>query len=613
MSTSEPALLPDVVAASSDSQVRSTTAAALGTLFEWYDFTLYAALAGVLANKFFNGFDPSIGFFFALLTFGVGFVVRPFGAIVFGRLGDKIGRKRTFMITILIMGLATFAVGLLPTYGMLGMAAPVLLVTLRVLQGLALGGEYGGAVIYVTEHVQRNRHGFGTSFIQLTGTLGFVMALVAIQLVQSVVSQDAFEAWAWRIPFLVSIIMLGVSLRVRLQMHESPVFKRMAEEQRLSSAPVLETFGSWKNIKLLATALVGIGGGMSVVYYNAVTYRLFFLTKTLNVPLASANFIVGCAALSAIPMFWFAGWLSDRLGRKPVILAGFALGLVATFPIFHQIASIANPALTEAQARTAITIRTDPASCSFMFNPLGTRTFTSPCDVARQTLSAMSANYVLEDDTGSTLTEVHVGSRMVSAAVAADFDQASFMGELKPALAQAGFGVKGDPDRLAQLKIVGLDAVLLFAMALGYSPAGVAMAEMFPARIRYTAMSFPYHFSTGWVGGAASHLRLHNRRRSRQHLRRALVHDQLARRGHRCHGTVLSGTTGRAGLKRNRTLVRIVRTRRIRGMRGTFHPSPAEGPHNDRLAIRSAVNGFRTEDDDSALEIFYRRQNWVVR
>ena len=551
MSTCESAVLPDVVEASSGSQVRTTIAAALGTLFEWYDFTLYAALAGVLANNFFNGFDPSIGFFFALLTFGVGFVVRPFGAIVFGRLGDKIGRKRAFMITILIMGVATFAVGLLPTYEMLGMAAPVLLVTLRVLQGLALGGEYGGAVIYVTEHVQKNRRGLGTSFIQMTGTLGFVMALVAIQLVQSVVSRGTFEAWAWRIPFLVSIIMLAVSLRVRLQMHESPVFKRMAEERRLSSAPVLETFGSWKNIKLLAIALVGIGGGMSVVYYNAVTYPLFFLTKTLNVPLASANFIVGCAALSAIPMFWFAGWLSDRLGRKPVILAGFILGLIATFPIFHQIASIANPALTEAQSRTAIIIRTDRANCSFMFNPLGSRMFTSPCDVARQTLSSMSANYVLEDDARSTITEVHVGSRVVGATVAAKFDPANFTGELKLVLAQAGFGVKGDPDRLAQLEIVGLDAILLLAMALGYSPVGVAMAEMFPARIRYTAMSFPYHSSTGWVGGLLPTVAFHDRRGPGRHFRRALVHDRLAHRRHLGHGPVLSGTAGRSGLRRN--------------------------------------------------------------
>ena len=452
-------------------------------------------------EKLFSGLDPTTSYLFSLLTFGVGFVVRPFGAIVFGRLGDKIGRKRTFMITILIMGLSTFAVGLLPTYGALGVVAPIFLVSLRVLQGLALGGEYGGAVIYVTEHVQKNRRGLGTSFIQMTGTLGFVMALGAIQLVQGVVSQAAFEAWAWRVPFLVSIVLLGVSLRVRLQMHESPVFKRMAQEQRLSSAPVREAFGSWQNVKLMSIALVGLGGGISVVYYNAVTYPLFFLTRTLNVSPSSANLIVACAALGAIPMFWFAGWLSDRIGRKPVILAGFILGLVATFPIFRQVAAIANPALAEAQARTTITVRTNPAGCSTMFNPLGTRKFSSPCDVARQTLSAMSANYSMQDDARPAATEVQVGSRIIAADEAAGFDEAGFNATLRSALAEAGFGVPGNPGKLAQLEIVGLIGILLFAMALGYGPSGVAMAEMFPARIRYTAMSFPYHLSTGWVGG----------------------------------------------------------------------------------------------------------------
>ncbi len=501
MSEPEPAVLARSAVSSAGFQARTTTAAAVGTVFEWYEFTLYAALASVIAGKFFSGLDPATGFLFALLTFGVGFVVRPFGAIVFGRLGDRIGRKRTFLMTIVIMGAATFAVGLLPTFAAAGIAAPVMLVTLRVLQGLALGGEYGGAVIYVTEHVERRRRGLATSFIQMTGTLGFVMALVMIQLVQGVVGPAAFEAWGWRVPFLVSIAMLAVSLRVRLQMHESPVFKQMAEERRLSAAPVLETFGSWGNVRLLLVALVGIGGGMSVVYYNAVTYPLFFLTKTLNVPLAAANVIVGCGALSTLPMFWFAGWLSDRIGRKPVILAGFTLGLAATFPVFHQVAAISNPALEAAQARTRITVATDPAGCSLMFNPLGNRAFTSPCDVARQTLSAMSANYVLQGAAFAQGTEVRVGDRIVTADAAAGFDQKNFVDALRAALAQAGFGAKADPGLSEQMQIVGLNAILLLAMALGYAPAGVAMAEMFPARIRYTAMSFPYHFSTGWIGG----------------------------------------------------------------------------------------------------------------
>jgi len=485
---------------SKSSTVRVITAAALGTVFEWYEFTMYAAMAAILAAKFFSGVNPSIGFFFALLTFGVGFVVRPFGAIVFGRLGDRIGRKRTFLITILIMGLATFSVGLLPTYATAGLAAPVLLVILRVLQGLALGGEYGGAVIYVTEHVARNRRGLSTSFIQMTGTLGFLLALVVIQVVRSFADDATFDAWAWRIPFLVTILMLWVSVRVRLQMHESPVFKKMAEERRLSAAPVTETFGSLKNIRLLAIALIGIGGGMSVVYYNAVTYPLFFLTKTLGVPMTTANVIVGCAALCAIPMIWFAGWLSDRLGRKPVMLAGFSLALVATFPVFHQIAAIANPTLTEAQRTTAISIQADPASCSFMFNPLGSRKFTSPCDVARQALTAVSANYELVEHAGP-VTEVRVGERRLVADRSGPFDASDFAKQITAASKESGFGAAGNPAPFDQLRIIALLLVLLLAMALGFAPVGVAMAEMFPARIRYTAMSFPYHFSSGWIGG----------------------------------------------------------------------------------------------------------------
>lgn len=501
MDASEAIAAPLASAKPVGAQVRTVTAAALGTVFEWYEFTLYAAMAGVLAGKFFSGLDPSIGFLFALLTFGIGFIVRPVGALVFGRLGDRIGRKRTFMITIMIMGLATFAVGLLPSYETAGIVAPVLLITLRILQGLALGGEYGGAVIYVTEHVARNRRGLNTSFIQMTGTLGFLMALLSIQLVQAVVTQAMFDAWAWRIPFLISIVLLAVSIKVRLQMHESPVFKKMAEEKRLSTSPVRETFGSWENVRLMAIALIGIGGGMSVVYYNAVLYPLFFLSRTLSVPMPVANLMTTVAALCSIPMIWFAGWLSDRVGRKPVMLAGFLLGAVATFPVFHQIAELANPALAATQANTAVTIRTDGAGCSFMFNPLGNRSFTAPCDVARQVLSGSSVNYERMDRPGSAATEVQVGDRVITVNGPAGFDQAQFTRDLKDALKQAGFGVPGNPDAAAQVKIIGLLLVLLLAMALGYSPVGVAMAEMFPARIRYTAMSFPYHFSSGWIGG----------------------------------------------------------------------------------------------------------------
>lgn len=487
--------------AKSSSHVTTIIAAAIGTVSEWYDFTLYAASAGILAKKFFSGLDPSLSFIFALLTFGVGFVVRPLGAIVFGRLGDQIGRKRTFLITIVIMGIVTFSVGLLPTYAAIGVLAPALLLTLRVIQGLALGGEYGGAVIFITEHVQRNRRGLSTSFIQMTGTLGFLMALISIQLVQAAFGQDAFDDWAWRVPFLVSIVLFVVSIRVRLRMHESPIFKKMAEERRLSAAPVRETFGSLENLKLLAIALVGIGGAMSVVYYNAVTYPLFFLTKTLGVPANSANFIVGLAALFAIPMIWFAGWLSDLLGRKPVMLAGFALGLVATFPVFHQVAEIANPELMEVQRKINVEVLTDGSSCSFMFNPLGNKAYNTACDVARQILADSSVNYTRVDQPALSPTEVRLGARVVAGESGVDFDRSRFAKELAEAVKSSGFSLAANPDIKAQMKIVGLLLILLLAMALGYAPVGVAMAEMFPARIRYTAMSFPYHFSSGWIGG----------------------------------------------------------------------------------------------------------------
>ena len=368
------------------------------------------------------------------------------------------------------------------------------------MQGLALGGEYGGAVIYVTEHVHRSKRGLSTSFIQMTGSLGLIVALVVIQAVQASTTQISFDTWAWRLPFLLSIILLAASVRIRQRMHESPVFKKMQEEKRLSTSPVRETFGTVANLKQLAVALFGLGSAMAVIVYNALFYPLFFLTQTLKLPSATANLLTMAATVLCIPLFCLAGWLSDRFGRKPVVLTGFVLAIATTFPIFHEIAHLANPALEAAQVSAPVSVQTVPGGCSFMFNPIGSRRFTSPCDVGRQILSAASVTYTTAEVPGATETVVHVGDRTIATAVDG-FDQKQFTHDLGDALKQAGYGAAASPGGMQQIEIIGLLLLLLFCMTLGYGPVAVAMAEMFPARIRYTAMSFPYHFASGWIGG----------------------------------------------------------------------------------------------------------------
>jgi hypothetical protein len=504
--TSPAAVAPDAVPVT-QSTMRVIAAASIGTVFEWYDFTLYGSLATVIAKKFFAGVDPTTGFIFALLTFGVGFIMRPFGAVVFGRVGDRIGRKKTFLVTVVIVGVATVGVGCLPGYDSIGIFAPILLITLRMLQGTALGGEYGGAATYVAEHSPRNRRGLNTSWISSTGTVGLLPSFAVILLVRGLTGEH-FDAWGWRIPFIFSVVLLLISVRIRLYMNESPAFALLKNENRLSSAPRSETFLEWANIKRLLVALFAICGGMTCVYYTAVLYPTFFLTQTLKVDPQEANIVVTLATLTCIPMFLGAGWLCDRFGRKPILLIGFLLTAVTLFPIFRAMTQYANPALASAQSSAPIVIDADPAECSFMFNPVGARHFTSSCDIAKQALSAAGVSYEIRLGATGETTAVHIGNSSVQSYDAKDLDKAhagaravAFNTSLGSALDAARYPRKADPASFNKPMVFVLPVVLLAYMALTLVPTAPALVELFPTQIRHTSMSFPYHFASGWIGG----------------------------------------------------------------------------------------------------------------
>ena len=483
-------------------------ASSLGTVFEWYDFYLYGSLAAIIAKQFFSGLDAGSAFIFALLAFAAGFIVRPFGALVFGRLGDMIGRKYTFLVTILIMGVSTFIVGVLPNYASIGVAAPVILIVLRMLQGLALGGEYGGAATYVAEHAPNGKRGAYTAWIQTTATIGLFLSLIVILGVRTTVGEEAFADWGWRIPFLVSLVLLGISVWIRMQLSESPAFQKMKAEGKVSKAPLSEAFGQWKNLKVVILALIGLTAGQAVVWYTGQFYALFFLTQQLKVDAVTANLMIAAALLLGTPFFVIFGTLSDKIGRKPIIMMGCVLAVVTYFPAFKMLTEAANPALAAAQAANKVVIVADPAECSFQFNPTGTTKFTSSCDVAKQALSNRSVSYESEVAPAGTPAVIKIGDDTIASyslkglspdelkAKGAEFNKA-----VSDTLKKDGYPEKADPAKMNKVMMIVILFYLVLLVTMVYGPIAAMLVEMFPTRIRYTSMSLPYHIGNGWFGG----------------------------------------------------------------------------------------------------------------
>ncbi len=483
-------------------------ASSVGTVIEWYDFYLYGSLAAVITAQFFSGVNQTTGYIFALLAFAAGFAVRPFGAVFFGRLGDLWGRKNTFLVTMLLMGLSTFVVGCLPSYAAIGVAAPILLVAMRLLQGLALGGEYGGAATYVAEHAPHGKRGFYTSFIQITATAGLMLSLLVILGVRLTIGEEAFKDWGWRIPFLVSVLLLGVSLWIRLKLAESPAFQRMKDEGRASTTPLKDSFLKGPNLKLVIIALLGLSAGQAVVWYTGQFYALFFLEKTLKVDGALANILVAVALLAATPFFVFFGWLSDKVGRKPIILIGCLLAAATYFPIFKSLTAAANPRLAHAVATSPVTVVADPADCSFQFDPVGKAAFNSSCDLAKSYLAKAGINYANIAAPAGSVAEVHIGDAVVrsfhgEALPKPGFDAAktAWETEMATALAAARYPAKAESSEVNRPLVVGLLFLLVLYVTMVYGPIAAALVEMFPTNIRYTSMSLPYHVGNGWFGG----------------------------------------------------------------------------------------------------------------
>ena len=518
-------------------------ASSLGTVFEWYDFYLYGSLAAIIAKQFFSGLDEGTAFIFALLAFAAGFIVRPFGAIFFGRLGDMIGRKYTFLVTILIMGVSTFIVGILPNYASIGVAAPVILIGLRLLQGLALGGEYGGAATYVAEHAPMGKRGAYTAWIQTTATLGLFLSLMVILATRTIIGEEAFADWGWRVPFLVSVIMLVISVYIRLSMNESPAFVKMKSEGKTSKSPLSESFGQWKNLKIVILALFGLVMGQAVVWYSGQFYALFFLTQALKVDGATANIMVALSLIIGTPFFVIFGTLSDKIGRKPIILAGCLLAVLTYFPVFEALTKAANPDLYAAQQSAKVTVTADPAECSFQFNPTGTKKFTSSCDIAKQRLASASVSYeniaapagtpaVIK--VGETTVNVKYSAEEVAAAKEKAEEKLAALNAAEPkdakaieaaaksvkdlsnektagttllasnlgaALKAANYPANADMAKFDKATVIIILTYLVILVTMVYGPIAAMLVEMFPTRIRYTSMSLPYHIGNGWFGG----------------------------------------------------------------------------------------------------------------
>ncbi|CAN5333057.1 MFS transporter [soil metagenome] len=489
-------------------------ASSLGTVFEWYDFYLYGSLAPIIAKQFFSGLDAGAAFIFALLAFAAGFIVRPFGALVFGRLGDMIGRKYTFLVTILIMGLSTFIVGLLPNFAAIGWAAPIILIALRMLQGLALGGEYGGAATYVAEHSPMGRRGTYTSWIQTTATVGLLLSLMVILGTRTFLGEEAFNDWGWRVPFLVSIALLAVSVWIRLSMNESPAFQKMKAEGKTSKAPLTESFGQWKNLKIVILALVGLTAGQAVVWYTGQFYALFFMTQALKVDGATANILVAISLLIGTPFFLIFGSLSDKIGRKPIIMAGLLIAALTYFPLFNALTAAANPDLATAQKNVPVSMVVDPAQCSFQGSPIAREVdFRTSCDIAKRTLAQAAVNYTVVEAPAGTVTSVNLGGTEISSVNAGltpdgnSFDAdskvkiAAFKKDVSAAVKAAGYPAKADPAKVNKPLVVAILTLLVIYVTMVYGPIAAMLVEMFPTRIRYTSMSLPYHIGNGWFGG----------------------------------------------------------------------------------------------------------------
>ncbi|HYC68333.1 MFS transporter [Brevundimonas sp.] len=501
--------MTDQTAGASGPGLKTVVAAsAAGTAFEWYDFFIFGSLAGVIAHHFYAEVSEATGYILALLTFGVGFVVRPLGALVFGWFGDRTGRKATFLVTITVMGVATVAIGLLPDYGDIGVAAPILLILMRVLQGFALGGEYGGAAIYVAEHAPAGKRGFLTGWIQTTAALGLIGALGVILITRNLVGAEAFDEWGWRIPFLLSALLLGVSLWIRMRLDESPAYRRMEAEGGERRAPYREAFLQWNNGRFVLLALFGIMIAQGAVWYCGYFYTRFFMERILRVETATVDMIMLWLTVASAGLYVFFGWLSDRMGRKPVMLFGMILALVAFFPGFHALTRAANPALAEAQASAPVTVVADPAACALQFDPVGKTAFASSCDIAKNVLSNAGVSYANAEALPGGVATVRIGGVEVASVEGEGLSGAALKSaradvetRIKAALAAAGYPDRADPARMNLPLMFAILMVFIVAATALYGPQAAALVELFPTRVRYTAMSLPYNIGTGWVGG----------------------------------------------------------------------------------------------------------------